>query len=103
MSTAGAGGATEVCDAILLSMRARHALECVPVPFWHLGQPIEAPNFCTIAAALHILRLLAVIGVFACLRHRLAGVVPPLPVPHRLLVLQLVALVVHGLQTLPLG
>ena len=65
MSLAGTGGATEVCDAILLSMRARHASECVPVPFWHLGQPIVTPNFFTIASVMYTLRTLAVIGVFA--------------------------------------
>ena len=64
-STAGAGGATEACDTALLSMRARHACVCVPVPFWHLGQPIEAPNFLTIASVMCILRPLALMGVFA--------------------------------------
>ena len=37
---------------ILLSLRARHAFDCVPVPFWHLGQPIETPNFFTIASVI---------------------------------------------------
>ena len=53
MSTAGTDGATEVCDAILPSMRARHASECVPVPFWHLGQPVVTPNFFTIASVMY--------------------------------------------------
>ena len=42
-----------------------HVCVCVPVPLWHLGQLIEAPNFFTIATVMWIRRPLAVIGVFA--------------------------------------
>ena len=45
--------------------RSTRMCVCVPVPFWHLGQPIEAPNFLTIASVMYILRPLAVMGVFA--------------------------------------
>ena len=62
MSTAVACGATEVCDAVLLSTRARHACVCVPVPFQHLGQPIEAPNFLTIPSVMYTMRPLADVG-----------------------------------------
>ena len=48
---------------MLLRIRTRHAFECVPVPFWHLGQPIVTPNFFTIASVMYSLRPLAVIGV----------------------------------------
>ena len=64
MSTAGACGATEVCHAILLEDACSTHM-CLRAPFWHLGQPIEAPNFFTIAPVMYILRPLTVIGVFA--------------------------------------
>ena len=75
-STAGAGGATEVCDATLLSTRSRHACVCVPVPFWHLGQPIEAPNFFTIASVMYTLRPLALMEVFAMSAQSSSAAVP---------------------------
>ena len=90
MSTAGDGGATEVHDAILLSVRARHACVCVPVAFWHVGQLIEAPNFITIASAMYIL---APAGCGWCVRKACPVIVwlgwfLPLAVPLQLQLLQ---------------
>ena len=87
MSTATACGAT-VCDA-MPSIRARHA--CVPAPFWHLGQPIEAPNFFTIASVMYILRPLATIGWLSLSSRRLAAVPRHLAIPLQLQLSQLPA------------
>ena len=104
MSVAGAGVATEVCDAMLLSIRARHTFECVPCTVLasgtaHRDTELLHHRISDVQPASGW----AVIGVFAMSSHHLAAVVLQLAALLRLLPSQLLVPLMLGLQTLQCG
>ena len=83
--------------------RARHACVCVPFRCGIWDSPSRHRKFFTIASETSCARWQCPVYSPCLPSHRLAAAVPPLAVPLQLQLLQPLAPLVHGLQTLQLG